>query len=449
MFWRYLSLLLWVSVGFYSAFLFASDSFSALFLFLGSLLGGIAWITVDCRRSRQLISWLRSDDLTEPPFKEGFWGLITQRVSRVLEDLDVQVSESEDRLLDFFAALNASPNGVVLLDDDGRIEWFNLTAGSHFGLDMEKDQQQHFGNLVRDPDFADYISAGDFRDELLISGKLWTPSGPIKLSVQIFPYGEGRRLLLSRDVTSLEQADAMRRDFVANVSHEIRTPLTVVAGFIETLESLALDDAERAQYLALMSQQASRMQSLVDDLLVLSRLEGSPFPGLNEWVAVQPMLAQIEQDARALSASLYAKGLPPQSILVEIEQDDEIAGASSELYSALSNLVNNAVRYTPAGESIRVSWKRLEDGSGEYAVQDSGPGIAADHLPRLTERFYRVDRSRSRETGGTGLGLAIVKHVVQRHGGDLNIQSTPGHGSKFTVVIPASRLRLAQPDLKD
>jgi two-component system phosphate regulon sensor histidine kinase PhoR len=447
-FWRYLSLLLWVSFGFYSAFLISSDSFSALFLFSGSLLGGIAWVTVDYRRCRQLISWLRSDDLTEPPLKKGFWGLVSQRVSRALDDLEVRVSENEDRLLDFFSALNASPNGVVLLDDDGRIEWFNLTAGSHFGLDIEKDQQQHFGNLVRDPHFADYIRARDFREELVISGKLWTSSGPIKLSVQIFPHGDGRRLLLSRDVTSLEQADAMRRDFVANVSHEIRTPLTVVAGFIETLESLALDDAERAKYLALMSQQANRMQRLVDDLLVLSQLEGSPFPGLNEWVAVHPMLVQIEQDALALSASLYAKGLPPQKILFQIGQDDEIAGSSSELYSAFSNLVNNAVRYTPAGESIHVSWKRLEDGSGEYAVQDSGPGIAANHLPRLTERFYRVDRSRSRETGGTGLGLAIVKHVVQRHGGDLNIESTPGHGSKFTVVIHASRLRRAQSDME-
>ncbi|NDD11430.1 MAG: phosphate regulon sensor histidine kinase PhoR, partial [Betaproteobacteria bacterium] len=372
------------------------------------------------------------------------WGVVAQRVNRLVMELDQQFDESEDRLLDFFAALNASPNGVVLLDDDGRIEWFNQTASSHFGLDIQKDQQQHFGNLVRDPAFAAYVAAGDFREDLMFSGKLSTPSGPIKLSVQLFPYGEGRRLLLSRDVTSLEQADAMRRDFVANVSHEIRTPLTVLAGFIETLQSLKLEDEEREQYLALMSQQATRMQTLVNDLLTLSRLEGTPFPGMNEWVSVQSLLVQIEQDAQALSSALYPKPLPAQTVVLKIEQEDEIAGASTELYSAFSNLVNNAVRYTPAGETIQVTWKRLPDGRGEYVVQDSGPGIGEDHISRLTERFYRVDRSRSRDTGGTGLGLAIVKHVVQRHGGELSIQSSPGQGSRFSIVLPSSRLRLAQ-----
>jgi two-component system phosphate regulon sensor histidine kinase PhoR len=362
-------------------------------------------------------------------------------------ELDQQFDESEDRLLDFFAALNASPNGVVLLDDDGRIEWFNQTASSHFGLDIQKDQQQHFGNLVRDPAFASYVAAGDFREDLMFSGKLSTPSGPIKLSVQLFPYGEGRRLLLSRDVTSLEQADAMRRDFVANVSHEIRTPLTVLAGFIETLQSLQLEDNEREKYLTLMSQQATRMQTLVNDLLTLSRLEGTPFPGMNEWVTIQSLVAQIDQDAQALSSALYPKPLPAQTVVLKIEQDDEIAGASSELYSAFSNLVNNAVRYSPAGETIQVTWRRMADGRGEYVVQDSGPGIGADHLSRLTERFYRVDRSRSRDTGGTGLGLAIVKHVVQRHGGELSIQSSPGQGSRFSIVLPSSRLRLAHEDV--
>ena len=444
MYWRYLSLGLWVSVGFYAAFFFSTETFLTTALLLGSLLGGAIWIGVDFYRSRQVIHWLKSADHTAPPLKAGLWGVVAQRVNRLVMELDQQFDESEDRLLDFFAALNASPNGVVLLDDDGRIEWFNQTASSHFGLDIQKDQQQHFGNLVRDPAFAAYVAAGDFREDLMFSGKLSTPSGPIKLSVQLFPYGEGRRLLLSRDVTSLEQADAMRRDFVANVSHEIRTPLTVLAGFIETLQSLKLEDEEREQYLALMSQQATRMQTLVNDLLTLSRLEGTPFPGMNEWVSVQSLLVQIEQDAQALSSALYPKPLPAQTVVLKIEQEDEIAGASTEIYSAFSNLVNNAVRYTPAGETIQVTWKRLPDGRGEYVVQDSGPGIGEDHISRLTERFYRVDRSRSRDTGGTGLGLAIVKHVVQRHGGELSIQSSPGQGSRFSIVLPSSRLRLAQ-----
>ena len=447
MYWRYLSLGLWVSAGFYAAFFFSTDTFLATALLLGSLLGGAVWVGLDFHRSRRVIRWLKSADYTEPPLKVGLWGLVAQRVHRLVMELDQQFDESEDRLLDFFAALNASPNGVVLLDDDGRIEWFNQTASSHFGLDIQKDQQQHFGNLVRDPAFASYVAAGDFREDLMFSGKLSTPSGPIKLSVQLFPYGEGRRLLLSRDVTSLEQADAMRRDFVANVSHEIRTPLTVLAGFIETLQSLQLEDDEREQYLTLMSQQATRMQTLVNDLLTLSRLEGTPFPGMNEWVSIQSLVAQIDQDAQALSSALYPKPLPAQTVVLKIEQDDEIAGASSELYSAFSNLVNNAVRYSPAGETIQVTWRRMADGRGEYVVQDSGPGIGADHLSRLTERFYRVDRSRSRDTGGTGLGLAIVKHVVQRHGGELSIQSSPGQGSRFSIVLPSSRLRLAHEDV--
>ena len=447
MYWRYLSLGLWVSAGLYAAFFFSTDTFLATALFLGSLLGGAVWVGLDFHRSRRVIQWLKSADYTEPPLKVGLWGLVAQRVHRLVMELDQQFDESEDRLLDFFAALNASPNGVVLLDDDGRIEWFNQTASSHFGLDIQKDQQQHFGNLVRDPAFASYVAAGDFREDLMFSGKLSTPSGPIKLSVQLFPYGEGRRLLLSRDVTSLEQADAMRRDFVANVSHEIRTPLTVLAGFIETLQSLQLEDDEREQYLTLMSQQATRMQTLVNDLLTLSRLEGTPFPGMNEWVSIQSLVAQIDQDAQALSSALYPKPLPAQTVVLKIEQDDEIAGASSELYSAFSNLVNNAVRYSPAGETIQVTWRRMADGRGEYVVQDSGPGIGADHLSRLTERFYRVDRSRSRDTGGTGLGLAIVKHVVQRHGGELSIQSSPGQGSRFSIVLPSSRLRLAHEDV--
>jgi two-component system phosphate regulon sensor histidine kinase PhoR len=447
MYWRYLSLGLWVSAGFYAAFFFSTDTFLATALLLGSLLGGTVWVGLDFHRSRRVIRWLKSADYNEPPLKVGLWGLVAQRVHRLVMELDQQFDESEDRLLDFFAALNASPNGVVLLDDDGRIEWFNQTASSHFGLDIQKDQQQHFGNLVRDPAFASYVAAGDFREDLMFSGKLSTPSGPIKLSVQIFPYGEGRRLLLSRDVTSLEQADAMRRDFVANVSHEIRTPLTVLAGFIETLQSLQLEDNEREQYLTLMSQQATRMQTLVNDLLTLSRLEGTPFPGMNEWVSIQSLVAQIDQDAQALSSALYPKPLPAQTVVLKIEQDDEIAGASSELYSAFSNLVNNAVRYSPAGETIQVTWRRMADGRGEYVVQDSGPGIGADHLSRLTERFYRVDRSRSRDTGGTGLGLAIVKHVVQRHGGELSIQSSLGQGSRFSIVLPSSRLRLAHEDV--
>jgi two-component system phosphate regulon sensor histidine kinase PhoR len=250
-------------------------------------------------------------------------------------------------------------------------------------------------------------------------------------------------LLLSRDITALEQAEVMRRDFVANVSHEIRTPLTVLGGFVETLQTLPLSEAESQRYLSLMAQQADRMQTLVSDLLTLSRLEGSPIPGAGEWLSVTQVMRQLELDGRALSSVLNPSAERPQVIFFDSPLAGAVAGVPSELISAMSNLVSNAIRYTPAGGEIRVSWRGLPDARAEFSVSDTGPGIASEHLPRLTERFYRVDRSRSRDTGGTGLGLAIVKHVCQRHGAKLKIESVLGKGSIFSIIFPAERVQIA------
>ena len=256
------------------------------------------------------------------------------------------------------------------------------------------------------------------------------------LSVLVRRYGEGMRLVLSQDVTDRERNEGMRRDFVANVSHEIRTPLTVLAGFIETMSHLPLTEVERKRVLELMTQQTQRMQTLVSDLLTLAQLEGSPRPAADRWVPLGPLLAQVEADARALSAGRHV-------LTVSGGAGVQLAGSHSELHSAINNLVSNAVRYTPEGGRIDVAWQALPDGSGELAVSDTGLGIAREHIPRLTERFYRVDGSRSRDTGGTGLGLSIVKHVVQRHGAELDIQSEPGKGSRFRLVFPAARVREA------
>jgi two-component system phosphate regulon sensor histidine kinase PhoR len=239
-------------------------------------------------------------------------------------------------------------------------------------------------------------------------------------------------------VTALEQAENMRRDFVANVSHEIRTPLTVLTGFVETLQNLPLDEAERTRYLGLMSAQAHRMQALVSDLLVLSRLEGSPPPPVQEWTPARALLATCEQEARGLCAALRKS----QDLHFEADADLSVAVETMEWTGAMSNLVANAIRYTPNGGSIEVRWRVVYGGRAEFSVRDSGEGIAPEHLPRLTERFYRVDRSRSRETGGTGLGLAIVKHVAQRLGGELRIESAVGVGSTFTLCLAAGRVRL-------
>ena len=408
---------------------------------VGVALGGVGWLLFDMSRGARVLRWLRAGDVSEVALRSGLWGELSDRARRLIRAREQMTRDSEHRLQDFLAALQASPNGVVLLDEQGRIEWFNQMAATHFRLDTRRDLLQHLGNLVRDPGFAAYFARQDYHGELAMPGRESTPSRPVKLSVHLHPYGQGRLLLLSRDVTALEQAEAMRRDFVANVSHEIRTPLTVLAGFVETLQALPLTEPERERYLALMAQQAQRMQTLVDDLLTLSRLEGSPPPGAVDWVSLPTLMRQIEQEGRALSAVLSASTGALHKIVFESLLEGEIAGAANELLSAMGNLVSNAIRYTPGGGEIHVRTRLLPDDRVEFSVRDTGQGIAPEHIPRLTERFYRVDRSRSRDTGGTGLGLAIVKHVVQRHGAELKIDSIPGKGSIFTINFPASRVK--------
>ena len=402
------------------------------------LLVAYIWLTLDSLRGARLLRWLSDGPQAEVRFGSGLWSEASDRIRRLLRAQDRLIALSDSRLRDFLAALQASPNGVMLLDEQGRIEWFNQTSASHFGLSTPRDLLQHVGNLVRDPAFVAYLAERDFDGGVTMLGRENSSSKPVKLAVHIHPYGEGRSLMLSRDITVLEQAEAMRRDFVANVSHEIRTPLTVLAGFVETLQTLPLDEQERQRYLGLMAQQSQRMQSLVNDLLTLSRLEGSPPPPAQEWVSVRTLMAQCEQDANDLSNVLWNQ---PHDLHFENQGINEISGASAELYSAVLNLVSNAIRYTPAQQRIDVKWLLLPGGSAVFLVRDTGEGIALEHIPRLTERFYRVDRSRSRETGGTGLGLAIVKHVAQRHGAELRIESVPGKGSTFSITFPSARIR--------
>lgn len=413
-------------------------------LLMGVFLASLAWFVGDTYWSTRLRNWLKRNDQSNPPAMLGLWAELGYLMRRQFKLHEKRVSESQTRSQEFLAAIQASPNGVVLLDAQGRIEWCNQTAAIQFGFDAQRDLLQLIGNLVRDPAFLAYYTANNYSQEAVIQGRDSTPARPVKLAVHLHPYGEGRRLLLSRDVTAVQQAEAMRRDFVANVSHEIRTPLTVLTGFVETLQNLSLNEDERHRYLALMAQQAGRMQTLVNDLLTLSKLEGSPLPGLNDRASVQALLTQCEQDGRALSELLTQGQNKKQQLKFEVIASDDgvgdLAGNYNELLSAMGNLVSNAVRYTPSGGLIEIKWKNLPDGRAEFSVSDSGPGIAPEHISRLTERFYRVDHSRSRETGGTGLGLAIVKHVAQRHGAELVIDSTLGKGSKFLMTFPAVRM---------
>lgn len=411
---------------------------SATWTLAGAGLGGLLWLLWDSVRAAQLLRWLsRADDIHTPRLS-GLWGELLERTRKRFRALEQKAHGSDERLEDFLAAIQASPNGVVLLDSMARIEWCNLTAAQHLGIDPQRDIGQYVRNLVRHPSFNAYMDAGDFGAEIEVDGPGQRPTQPRKISLQVHPYGDQRQLMLTRDVTAVQLAESMRRDFVANVSHEIRTPLTVLSGFVETMQSLSLEEADRQRFLGLMSQQAQRMQTLVNDLLTLSRLEGSPAPGTGEWMGASELLRQVVVDAQGLSAVIS----DPVHLIETVPGPElEVAGNRSELLSAMSNLLSNAVRYTPPGGRIRTGWRQAEEGTGEFFVEDTGPGIEAEHLPRLTERFYRVDRSRSRETGGTGLGLAIVKHVAQRHGGQVVVHSTVGRGSTFVITLPATRIR--------
>jgi two-component system phosphate regulon sensor histidine kinase PhoR len=383
------------------------------------------------RRQRVLLRWtVSSMGHIGAPDLPGALGEIGQRVERALRAADARQAEHARRLETFLSAIDASPNGILLLDAQDQLQWINQTAAGHFGLDVLRDRDQRVTNLVRSPAFVEFLQAGKFEDGVSFP----SPRGEAMLSVTVRPYGEAMRLVLSQDITVRERSDRMRRDFVANVSHEIRSPLTVLAGFIETLSNLPLTGSERQRVLMLMRQQTDRMRNLVTDLLALAQIEGAPRPMSDTWTDVGELLSQIEISARASDREQHhfelKSGRPAQ-----------IGGTESELFSAFWNLVSNALRYTPAGGCVTAQWSVLPDGKGEFRVTDTGPGIEREHIPRLTERFYRVDGSRSRETGGTGLGLAIVKHVVQRHDGELLIDSVPGKGSVFRVLLPVFRVR--------
>ncbi|WP_158291776.1 ATP-binding protein [Lampropedia puyangensis] len=452
---------------------------------LGALAGAWLWWLLAAWQSARFYHWAKGEGQASNRFW-GYWANLQYFWRKLQRKHQYREERQERNLQELRMAIQASPNGVMLLDHEWSIVWLNHMACEHFGLNVDQDMGQNLLTLVRDPEFASYCAVGDFRETLEMDGRgVGSVVGDRRrLSIQVFPYGDDKQLMLSRDVTHVQRTEAMRRDFIANVSHEIRTPLTIFSGYVETLQTLPLEQADRERYYQRMHQQATRMQVLVEDLLTLSRLEGSPLPNLSEFVEIKPLLLRCLDEAAALSVSLAPQANEPVHQL-SLKYADEhgqeqllkgssmsstrhdprmppdttdalnsagmnttwpgtmgrLAGVDKEIYSAFSNLVANAVRYTPAGGSITLVWSWHTDGSASFSVRDTGPGIAAEHIPRLTERFYRVDRSRSRETGGTGLGLAIVKHVAQRHGGHLQIQSVVGQGSCFQIDLPLTRLQ--------
>jgi len=425
--WRPLSVL--ASVMLVALILWAASGWVAA---LGFLAGIQAFVML--RRLWQefrLARWLENPDEVDPPDATGTWGDIFYRLQKLQRRQKASRGELTTALEQFEHAAMAVPDGMVILNGNEQIEWCNPASRKYMGLDCERDRGQFVRYLLRQAHFLDFLDAADYSRRLVCKSPI---NREVTLSMQLVPFGEGKKLLVARDITDLERVDAMRRDFIANVSHELRTPLTVVGGFVETLaDAPGLPAAERRRYFDLMLDHTRRMQHLLDDLLTLSRLESADHTLKDEPVNVQELAHALKTEADSLSRGRHRVNL-------EIDSGAWLKGNLQEIRSALGNLVSNAVRYTPEGGEITLAW-RERNGEGVFSVTDTGEGIAAEHIPRLTERFYRVDRSRSRETGGTGLGLAIVKHVLTRHGARLDIQSIPGKGSTFSAVFPAQRMQ--------
>lgn len=376
-----------------------------------------------------LAAWLERPQLDDIPNGWGIWSDVFARLyrsRRATEQNERRLVENEER---FRRTISALPEGIVLVDASLQIEWCNPVAEQHLGIALSADQGLRVTNLVRDPEFVNYLISASF-DTPLVFRPMSRPSSA--LEIRVVEFEPARWIVISRDITQREQVDAVRRDFIANVSHELRTPLTVVNGFLEMLlDSLPHgDDLVRRHHLQLMHEQSQRMHRLVEDLLTLSHLESSVSAVSEEVVDVRQLLRELADEARALSQGRHRIEVDPVPAFVR--------GNREELRSAFGNLVSNAIRYTPDGGQVSLAWQEDESGA-RFVVTDTGIGIAPEHLSRVTERFYRVDKSRSRETGGTGLGLAIAKHVLLRHDGHLEVTSELGRGSTFAAVLPAAR----------
>ena len=410
----------------------------ALALAAGAIFGHVAWwlsgvvcayLLYHLVNLYRLKRWLDSRLHLEPPDVSGVWGGVVAQIVR----LERRKTFHKQRFIRVFRALRRSsavmPDAVVMLTPEREIQWFNRTAQRLLDLKPKQDIGLRIDNLIRAPEFVRYLDEGRFEAPTVVP--MHARGGAI-LSLHVVPYGEGGQFLFARDVTRESQVEAMRRDFVANASHELRTPLTVIMGYLDTLaEDSALDTAWHAP-LAEMRRQAERMNAILRDLLELSRLEAAGATAGDEPIDVGGLLALLRKDAIASSPR-------PREINLSLESQAQLRGTAAELESAFSNLIQNAVRYTPESGRIDIRWWTDASG-GHVSVADTGIGIAPEHLPRITERFYRVDPGRSRATGGSGLGLSIVKHALQRHGAELEIVSEEGRGSTFTCHFPPERV---------
>ena len=400
------------------------------FVVVSLLLAAIGYLAYTLYRIHQLSTWAHQGSRDPLIGLSGPLAVVHDRLYRV----DRQKRKRKKRLRkaadELRSAAEATPDGTILLGPTYEILWVNQSAETLLGLHENADRFQPLGNLLRSPEFVAYLEEREFSEPLEINSPV---DENIRLLIRLVPYGKDRYLFIARNITRLYRLEQMRKDFVANVSHELRSPLTVIVGYLETLCDDPQAPARWARPVEQMSQQAGRMCSIVEDLLRLSRLEADPNNAPMVGMDVVDLLENIRRDAGALGGDQH-------QIEVIAQSGDTLLGEYSELFSAVANLVFNAVQYTPSGGTISLHWAARSDDTWALSVQDSGIGIDSSHIPRLTERFYRVDKARSRDLGGTGLGLAIVKHVLVRHGAHLEITSELGKGSCFSCVFPASRV---------
>ncbi len=399
------------------------------FPFLGAAAGFMLYISNMLRNLVQLNRWLvnKREDV---PDAGGLWGEVLDRIRALTRETERREDQLHAMVTRFQSASAATPDAMVILSPEHEIEWANAAAERLLGISTLRDTGQRIVNLIRYPDFLKYLERGEYTEALPISSPVQSEKS---LSVRIIPFGSHQKLIIARDITHLVNLERLRQNFVANISHELRTPLTVLTGFLETLKDMDKPaGADLKKHFHTMHDQALRMTRLVDDLLTLSKLETTPAARHEDNVDVPAMLAALKEMGELVS------GERRHHISLHADAGLRLTGNEEELRSAFSNLINNAVRYTPAGGDIRLSWK-LDGDSPVFTVTDSGEGIAPQHLPHLTERFYRIDTARSRDTGGTGLGLSIVKHILLRHDARLGIDSELAKGSTFRCIFPPAR----------
>jgi two-component system phosphate regulon sensor histidine kinase PhoR len=386
----------------------------------------LTWVLANLFR---LEWWLRHRSYADPPDVGGVWGEIIAQIVRLHRRKRFHKQRFVQLMRQLQRSTAALPNGVVILNAQREIVWFNRMAARLLNLRRTADLGIRIEHLLREPDFVRYLAGQDYSNPVVIRP---TTGEDCYLSMQVAPYGDGQLLLLVSDVSRQMRLEAVRRDFVANASHELRSPLTVISGYLETLGQDPALDPDLQGPVAEMRRQAERMTVIIRDLLELSRLEESDDVVGGEPIDIAALLALLRKD-------VLARPLHPRDVRVRIDSSAQLSGDEPEIHSAFSNLVDNAAKYTSEEGSLEMRWWVDEDG-GHFAVSDTGMGIPPEHIPRLTERFYRVDAGRARSTGGSGLGLAIVKHVLQRHSGTLEVQSTLGAGSTFTCHFPPERV---------